>query len=117
MTYSGYTYRILTAQSARTPGGAKKWLNAAGLLADGHALLAVPVEPGKSGSVALLSGPNGAIYQRPVTAADAAALPAWAGAFDPGPEWTLIGAPLEVVAPARNDYFKPQPKPGQEMEF
>ncbi len=62
-SYNGYIFRILTAQGAAAPGGAHTYKINGSLIA-GHALVAWPVEWGKTGIQTFICGQNGKIFQK-----------------------------------------------------
>ncbi len=113
---TGYKLKVLFAQSARAEGGKKEWV-VKGFLTGGHALLAWPTQPGVNGRVAYLSGPDGAVYERAITASDLPHVAEWAAAFDPGPEWTKSFVPEKVPKAVPHDYFKPAQQPAERLEF
>lgn len=86
--YLGYYFRILTRQGAAAPGGAMDWtIN--GRLVGGHAMLAVPADPGESGIMSFIVTETGAIWEAdlgPDTLEAAAAI----DAFDPVEPWSLL---------------------------
>ena len=115
--FSGYNFKVLTSQGARADGGKKDWL-VKGVLSGGHALLALPVQPGVTGRVAYACGPDGSIYERPMLPGDAARIPEMLAAFDPGPEWTRLVAPEKPAQkPVPHDYFQPATPSPDAMEF
>ena len=113
----GYKMIVLTRQSAHADGGEKDWM-ANGVLSHGHALLAWPAQPGVTGRLAYMSGPDGALYERAVSGHDAALLDGIARAFDPAPEWKKTFTPIKGVKPAiPHSYFKPASPVADELEF
>ncbi len=85
--FNGYFFRILDAQGAQAPGGARSYLDAAGLMTKGFAVVAWPAKPGNSGVMSFLVDRNGIIYEKdlgPDTATTVAAITA----FDPDLTWT-----------------------------
>ena len=61
--YRGYAYRILTAQGAQAPGGARDYL-VNGRMTEGFALVAFPLRYGVSGVMTFLVNQDGVIYQK-----------------------------------------------------
>lgn len=61
--YNGYFFRVLTAQGAGAPGGARDWMRN-GQLVDGFAVIAWPAMHGETGVMAFLVGADGVVYQR-----------------------------------------------------
>ncbi|MCX6953803.1 MAG: DUF2950 family protein, partial [Verrucomicrobia bacterium] len=89
--FHGYLFKILTAQGASAPGGARSYL-VNGDLTAGFALVAQPVRWGDSGVMTFLVNQEGQVYQCNLgadTADDVAAMTE----FNPGPGWTLVPAP------------------------
>lgn len=85
---AGYGYRILEAQGAAAPGGARSFMEA-GRLTGGFAVLAWPVRPGETGISTFLVDDRGALFERDFgaqTIAEAARILA----FDPGPGWVAV---------------------------
>jgi hypothetical protein len=86
--YEGYHYRILTAQGADAPGGAKSYLRD-GKLVDGFALIAWPAAYAASGVMTFIVNQDGVVFQRdlgPETAARVRAVEA----FDPTLDWARV---------------------------
>ncbi len=86
--YHGYYYRILTAQGAHAPGGAKSYVKD-GRMTGGFALVAWPAEHGTSGIMTFIVGPQGIVYQKDLgdKTADAAKS---ITAFDPDDSWMPV---------------------------
>jgi hypothetical protein len=61
--YHGYIYKLLKAQGADAPGGAKTYLDN-GKLSRGFALLAYPASYGVSGIMTFMVNQDGTIYQK-----------------------------------------------------
>jgi len=61
--YHGYVYRILTAQGAHAPGGARSYLKD-GKMTGGFALVAYPAQYGSSGIMTFVVGPEGIVFQK-----------------------------------------------------
>jgi hypothetical protein len=61
--YHGYYFRILTAQGAGAPGGAKSWV-VDGKLTGGFALVAWPADYGKSGVQTFVVNQQGIVFQK-----------------------------------------------------
>jgi hypothetical protein len=61
--YHGYFYRILTAQGAAAPGGAKSYVKD-GQMTGGFALVAYPAEYKSSGLMTFIVGPQGIVFQK-----------------------------------------------------
>lgn len=88
--YYGYLYKLLTAQGAGAPGGAKDYIED-GKMTGGVAILAYPAKYGTSGIMTFMAGLDGKVYQRdlgPQTASDAAQIVQ----FNPDESWHLVGA-------------------------
>lgn len=63
MGYHGYHFRILTAQGADAPGGAKNYISD-GKMAEGFALIAWPVEYRETGVTTFMVNNQGVVYQK-----------------------------------------------------
>ncbi len=61
--FHGYYFRILTAQGADAPGGAKSYL-VGGHMTQGFALIAYPVRYGDSGIMTFIVDQNGIVYEK-----------------------------------------------------
>ena len=89
--YHGYRFRILKAQGAAAPGGAKSYVRD-GRLSEGFAAVAWPAHPGESGLMTFIVNQDGSVYQKylgPNTADIAQAMTR----FDPDASWTALPAP------------------------
>ncbi len=60
--YRGYYFRILTAQGAKAPGGAKDYVSD-GKMTGGFAFIAYPAEYRSSGVMTFIVGEDGAVYR------------------------------------------------------
>lgn len=83
--YRGYSYKILTAQGAHAPGGARDYV-VNGKMTGGFALIAFPVRYGISGLMSFMVNQDGVAYQKdlgPKTAKIAASMKR----FDPDGSW------------------------------
>lgn len=86
--YHGYRFRILEAQGAAAPGGARSYLIGKRLLS-GFALVAWPVHYGVTGVMSFIVNQDGVVYERdlgPSTGRVAAAMTR----FDPDKSWQRI---------------------------
>ncbi len=61
--YHGYFFRILTAQGAEAPGGAKNYMSG-GLLTQGFALVAFPEKWDRSGIMTFIVNQDGIVYEK-----------------------------------------------------
>ncbi len=86
--YHGYHYRILTAQGAAAPGGARSYV-VDGALTGGHAVVAWPAEYGRSGIMTFVVNQLGIVFQRDL-GADTDAAVEKIDAFDPDDAWTPV---------------------------
>jgi len=92
--FHGYYYRMLKRQGKDAPGGERDYVDAAGLMTGGFAILAWPAKHDNSGVMSFMVSDRGIIYQRDVgddTAAAAAAILS----FNPDSSWTPTGDLLE----------------------
>jgi hypothetical protein len=74
--YQGYLFRVLAAQGADAPGGAKSYVRA-GKMVDGFGLIGWPASFGASGIMSFIVNQAGVVFQKdlgPDTAARAAAI-------------------------------------------
>lgn len=84
--YHGYFYRILKAQGASAPGGAKSYVDGKGAMTKGFAVVAWPAKYGSSGVMTFVVDRKGIVFQKDLgeeTATAAAAITA----FDPDDSW------------------------------
>jgi hypothetical protein len=89
--YYGYFFRILTAQGANAPGGAKDYLKD-GRLSEGFALIAFPAEYAKSGVKTFIVNQRGIIFEKDLgeeTLSQAAIMQV----FDPDSSWHPVEDP------------------------
>jgi len=84
--YHGYFYRILKAQGAHAPGGARDYVKD-GRMIGGFALLAWPAEHGSSGVMTFMVGPQGVVFQKDLGAQTADAAKAIT-TYDPDESWS-----------------------------
>jgi hypothetical protein len=94
--YEGYFYRILTAQGAGAPGGARSYLDEKGLLSHGYAVIAWPAEYGSSGIMTFLINQQGIPFQKDL-GADTATTAAAMETYDPDESWLPTADHLELV--------------------
>jgi hypothetical protein len=90
--YHGYRFRILKGQGPAARGGARSYLNRAGRMTNGFALVAWPARYGETGVMTFVVNHDGAAYQKnlgPATADVARAMTR----FDPDPTWQALPAP------------------------
>jgi len=83
--YHGYYVKILTAQGASAPGGARSYVEN-GAMRGGFALVAWPADYGESGVMTFIIGPAGVLYQKDLGPDTKTLAPAIA-AFDPDSSW------------------------------
>lgn len=91
--YHGYLYRILTAQGAAAPGGAKDYIRD-GRMTEGFALVAWPAKYGDSGVMTFIVNRDGVVHEKDLglkTDAIARALKA----YDPDPGWKKSDLPAD----------------------
>jgi hypothetical protein len=86
--FHGYVYRILTAQGAHAPGGARSYLND-GKMTGGFALLAYPSEHGSSGVMTFVVGAQGVVYQKNLGDKTAEVAKGMTS-YDPDDSWTPV---------------------------
>jgi hypothetical protein len=100
--YHGYNYRILTAQGAAAPGGAKSYLDAAGNLTGGFAAIAWPAKYGNSGVMTFVISDRGIAYQKDLGPQTGDLAPKIAS-FDPDTSWEPTGDTLASAVGTNDD--------------
>jgi hypothetical protein len=86
--WSGYHFRVLTAQGKGAPGGERSYL-VDGKMVGGFALVAYPADYGRSGIMTFIVDKDDRIYEKdlgPKTDAIAAAMKS----YDPDATWKLV---------------------------
>src|SRR5208337_4522122 len=86
--YQGHNFRILYAQGAEAPGGAKQYVRN-GRMTDGFALIAWPARYASSGIMSFIVNQDGIVFQKdlgPETARVAASLTQ----FNSDPSWARV---------------------------
>jgi hypothetical protein len=94
--FHGYFYRIITAQGAAAPGGAKSYI-VDGKMTGGFAFVAYPAEYRNSGVMTFVVNLNGAVYEKdlgPKTADLAKAMTA----INPDTTWRVVSSETEDEA-------------------
>ncbi len=94
--FHGYYFRLLTAQGAAAPGGAKSYI-VDGKMTGGFAFVAYPAQYRNSGVMTFLVNLNGTVYEKdlgPKTADLAKA----ASAINPDNTWRAVSEPTEEQA-------------------
>lgn len=95
-SFHGYFFRLLTAQGADAPGGAKSYVKD-GAMTEGFAFVAYPAEYRNSGVMTFIVNLNGAIYEKdlgPKTADLAKAMTA----INPDKTWRVVSVNAEDEA-------------------
>jgi len=85
--FHGYYFRILTAQGAAAPGGAKDYLNA-GRMTEGFALVAWPAAYDSSGVMTFIVGADGVVREKDL-GPDTDNVARSMRVFDPDASWTV----------------------------
>lgn len=85
--YHGYYYRLLTAQGVHAPGGQRSYLDKAGRLSGGFAVLAWPATHGNSGVMTFLVNHRGIVFQKDL-GSDTEKVVAGIRAYDPDSTWS-----------------------------
>ena len=88
LVLDGYTLRILTAQGAAAPGGAKSYI-VNGKMTGGYAILATPVKYGKTGIMTFLLGSEGPVYESDL-GSDTDKAAASLREFNPAAGWSSV---------------------------
>ena len=86
--YHGYRYRILTAQGSHAIGGARSYL-LGGRLASGFALVAWPVQYGRTGIMSFIVNQDGVVYECNLGSNTSIAATRMKS-FDPGDGWKRV---------------------------
>jgi hypothetical protein len=94
-SYHGYLYRVLKAQGASAPGGARSYLQD-GVMSGGFALVAYPAQYGISGIMTFLVNQQGIVFQKNL-GEETAELAAKIDAYDPGAGWMPTGDDIANV--------------------
>jgi len=85
--FHGYYYRILKAQGAHAPGGAKEYVKD-GKMTGGFAILAYPAEYRASGVMTFIVGRRGTVYQKDLGDGTAEVIKRMA--YDPDSSWKAV---------------------------
>jgi hypothetical protein len=88
--FHGYYFRILTSQGDSAPGGARSYLDEAGLLTGGFAVVAWPAKYGNSGVMTFITNHYGLVFEKDL-GADTEAAVATIESYDPDTSWTPTG--------------------------
>jgi hypothetical protein len=86
--FRGYLFRILTAQGASAPGGAKSYI-ASGQMTGGFALVAYPAEYGNSGIMTFIVNQDGVVHEADL-GQDTAKLAGAITAYDPDARFRAV---------------------------
>jgi hypothetical protein len=86
--YQGYFFRILAAQGAEAPGGAKKYVQN-GRMTGGFALIAWPTRYASSGIMSFIVDQDGVVFQKDL-GPDTARLAAKITLFNSDPSWAQV---------------------------
>ncbi len=87
-SYHGYRYRILTAQGAAAPGGARDYM-VDGHMTGGFGLILWPASYGKSGVMSFMINQDGQVYEKNL-GGDTAAQAARVKSFNPDTSWRKV---------------------------
>ncbi len=99
--FHGYYFRLLTAQGAAAPGGAKSYI-VDGKMTGGYAFLAYPAEYKNSGVMTFIVNLNGVVYEKdlgPKTEDAAKAITA----INPDATWRTVGEDSLINAADQSD--------------
>lgn len=86
MPFHGYYFKILTAQGKQAPGGAKSYVDKAGNMTGGFALVAWPVEYRSSGVMTFIVNRQGVVFQKDL-GKQTGTLAAGMKSYDPDASW------------------------------
>lgn len=95
--YHGYHYRILTAQGASAPGGARSY-QLGGRMSRGFALIAWPAKYGDSGVTSFMIGVDGQLFEKDL-GAQSDKLAKAMKAFDPDSSWSEVESAATASTP------------------
>jgi hypothetical protein len=87
--YNGYFYKILTRQGAGASGGARSYLDQAGRLTGGYAVLAYPAVYGETAIMTFQMGADGVIHQKDLGPQATPSAGRTISAFDPSDGWIV----------------------------
>ncbi len=90
--YHGYKFRILKGQGPAARGGARNYVNRAGRMTNGFALVAWPARYGETGVMTFIVNHDGVAYQKNLGPATVDAVRAITR-FDPDASWKALPAP------------------------
>ena len=88
--FHGYYFRILTAQGAHAPGGARSYIEN-GLMRSGFALVAFPPEYDKGGVMTFVVNQDGVVYEKDL-GSDTSKIAREIKEFDPDSSWEKVNA-------------------------
>ncbi|WP_233856170.1 DUF2950 domain-containing protein [Paraburkholderia sp. HD33-4] len=86
--YHGYHYKILTAQGPHAKGGARNYLQD-GVLLNGYALVAWPVDYASTGVMSFMVNQEGQIYEKDL-GPQGAHIARTLAKFDPDSSWSMV---------------------------
>ena len=86
--FNGYMFRILTSQGPHAPGGSRNYI-VDGVMTEGFAFVAYPVEYRSSGVMTFIVGASGAIYEKDLGANTTKVARAMTS-FDPNSTWHVV---------------------------
>jgi len=86
--YQGYVFHILTRQGSAAPNGKYNYVINGRMIA-GFALVAYPIEYGKSGIMSFIISHQGKLYQKDLGAKTPACVRCM-DEYNPDPSWTLV---------------------------
>lgn len=90
--YHGYRFRILKGQGPAARGGARSYVDGAGRMTNGFALVAWPARYGETGVMTFVVNHDGVAYQKNL-GLSTAAVAGGTTRFDPDPTWQALPAP------------------------
>lgn len=95
--YHGYRFRILTGQGRHAPGGAYDYRDGKGRMSGGFALIAWPLQYGRTGVMSFMVSHDGVVYQKNLgPGGDAVARNLQR--FDPDSSWQAVQPPSTLAA-------------------
>lgn len=87
--YQGYFGKLLTKSGAKSPGGVRSYMDSAGNLTGGYAVLAYPAVYGETGIMSFQMADDGVIYQKDLGPEGTRTAAETINEFDPSDGWTV----------------------------
>ena len=95
--YHGYRFRILTGQGRHAPGGAYDYRDGKGRMSGGFALIAWPLQYGRTGVMSFMVSHDGVVYQKNL-GPGGETVARNMQRFDPDSSWQAVQPPSTLAA-------------------